>query len=51
MARFKNFIETKGAVLSKTAEFLPYYALPFVPDPRHHPSFEPLFEVCCLLEK
>ena len=43
MARFKEFIENKGASLSKTAEFLPFYALPFVPDIDTHPSFAVLF--------
>ena len=43
MARFKEFIENRGASLSKTAEFLPFYALPFVPDIDTHPSFAILF--------
>jgi hypothetical protein len=45
METFKAFLETRGADLSKTSQFLPYYALPYVPDPRHHPSFSDLFEV------
>lgn len=44
MSRFKVYIETSGAALSKTTEFLPLYALPFVPDIQHHPSFLHLFE-------
>ncbi|XP_020624050.1 lisH domain-containing protein ARMC9-like isoform X2 [Orbicella faveolata] len=43
MQVFKNYLETKGAALSQTTEFLPYYALPFIPDPTSHPSFKPLF--------
>ena len=27
---FKYFLDTKGSELSKTSEFLPYYALPYV---------------------
>lgn len=44
MARFKMYIESgAGAGLAQTSEFLPYYALPFVSDPKTHPSFESLF--------
>ena len=43
MQIFKSYLETKGAALSQTTEFLPYYALPFIPDPTSHPSFKPLF--------
>lgn len=43
MQVFKSYLETKGAALSQTTEFLPYYALPFIPDPTSHPSFKPLF--------
>lgn len=45
MQVFKTYLETKGAALSQTTEFLPYYALPFIPDPTSHPSFKPLFLV------
>ncbi|XP_008585988.1 PREDICTED: lisH domain-containing protein ARMC9-like, partial [Galeopterus variegatus] len=41
---FKTYLETKGAVLSQTTEFLPFYALPFVPNPMVHPSFKELFQ-------
>ena len=37
------FLETRGADLCKTTQFLSYYALPYVPDPRSHPSFNELF--------
>ncbi|NWT17834.1 ARMC9 protein, partial [Vireo altiloquus] len=40
---FKAYLETKGAALSQTTEFLPFYALPFVPNPMVHPSFKELF--------
>ena len=40
---FKRFLDTKGSELSKTSEFLPYYALPYVPNPIDHPSFKQLF--------
>ncbi|ELK17120.1 LisH domain-containing protein ARMC9 [Pteropus alecto] len=45
---FKTYLETKGAALSQTTEFLPFYALPFVPNPRAHPSFKELFQTQCV---
>ncbi|XP_033006772.1 lisH domain-containing protein ARMC9 isoform X7 [Lacerta agilis] len=44
VACFKTYLETKGAALSQTTEFLPFYALPFVPNPMIHPSFKELFQ-------
>ncbi|XP_068174887.1 lisH domain-containing protein ARMC9 isoform X2 [Antennarius striatus] len=44
ISNFKQYLETRGAALSQTAEFLPYYALPFVPNPTVHPSFRDLFQ-------
>lgn len=41
---FKTYLETKGASLSQSTEFLPFYALPFVPNPMVHPSFKELFQ-------
>ena len=43
MAGFRTFLETRGAELSRTPEFLPYYALPYVPQPADHPTFRELF--------
>eukprot|EP00064_Thunnus_orientalis_P005806 superscaffoldBa00000585_g5820 len=44
ISHFKQYLETQGAALSQTTEFLPYYALPFVPNPTVHPSFKNLFQ-------
>eukprot|EP01028_Stygiella_incarcerata_P012156 TRINITY_DN731_c0_g1_i1.p1 TRINITY_DN731_c0_g1~~TRINITY_DN731_c0_g1_i1.p1 ORF type:complete len:985 (-),score=325.54 TRINITY_DN731_c0_g1_i1:253-3099(-) len=41
---FKGFLESHGSALIQTPEFLPYYALPWVADPREHPSFTGLFK-------
>ena len=41
---FQYYLETRGAGLAHTGEFLPFYALPYVPQPEHHPSFEHLFQ-------
>ncbi|KAJ8328414.1 LisH domain-containing protein armc9 [Batrachochytrium dendrobatidis] len=43
MDAFKKFIETRGADQGGTSQFLQYYALPYVPDPQGHPSFQNLF--------
>mmetsp|Transcript_25630 Transcript_25630/g.71669 ORF Transcript_25630/g.71669 Transcript_25630/m.71669 type:complete len:917 (-) Transcript_25630:266-3016(-) len=43
MRGFKSFLETRGAELVRTGEFLPYYALPYVDNPTKHPSFKELF--------
>ena len=48
MNHFKVFLETAGASLSQTTEFLPYYALPYVPNPKAHPSYKELFSVSLL---
>ena len=45
MADFKAYLETRGSSLSQTTEFLPFYALPFVPNPKVHPSYKELFSV------
>ncbi|KAL5022853.1 hypothetical protein ScPMuIL_002008 [Solemya velum] len=43
MQGFKQYLETRGSTLSQTTEFLPFYALPFVPSPTSHPSYKELF--------
>ena len=40
MKAFKAFLETDGAVLAATPEFLAYYAMPYVPEISRHPSFK-----------
>ena len=51
METFKQFLESRGAELCKTNEFLSYYALPYVPDPRQHPSFRDMFTVRILISE
>ena len=43
MRTFKAFLETDGAALAVTPEFLAYYAMPYVPVIARHPSFRELF--------
>ena len=45
MTMLRSFLETKGETFSNEPELLPFYALPYVPDPLHHPSFKDLFTV------
>ena len=44
MEQFKHYLENRGSSLCKSTQFLAYFALPYVPDPRKHPSFKELFE-------
>lgn len=46
---FKQYLETRGAVLSQDTKFLPYCALPFISNPSIHPSFKGLFQVLHLV--
>ena len=46
MANLKYYLETKGSNMSQTTEFLPFFALPFIPNPRNHPSLQDIFQVC-----
>ncbi|KAI8808509.1 hypothetical protein BJ742DRAFT_853574 [Cladochytrium replicatum] len=43
MDSFKAFLETRGADLCKTTQFLSFYALPYVPNPMDHPTFRDVF--------
>ncbi|XP_049954899.1 lisH domain-containing protein ARMC9-like [Schistocerca serialis cubense] len=43
MTALKNFLETEGCEFSGETEFLRFYALPYVNDPKSHPSFQNLF--------
>ena len=40
---FKLYLDTKGAELSRTSEFLAFYALPYIQNPKEHPSFAHLY--------
>ncbi|CAD8138595.1 unnamed protein product [Paramecium octaurelia] len=47
---FKTYLDTKGQELSKTTEFLPYYALPYVQRPQEHQTYKHLFQNQWILE-
>lgn len=40
---FRIFLETKGELLSQISEFLPFYAFPYVVNPKNHPVYRELF--------
>ncbi|VDM32524.1 unnamed protein product [Hydatigera taeniaeformis] len=41
---FREFLDTKGKVLSQISEFLPFFAFPYVENPKSHPAYRELFE-------
>ena len=45
LQNIRDYIDHDGAILSGHQEFITYFALPFVPEPHTHPSFQHLFEV------
>ena len=44
MEDFKKYLEKKEIELSKTTEFLAYYALPYIPNPKGHPTYAQSFK-------
>lgn len=40
---FKKYLDSNGAKLSQVSEFLPFYALPYIPNPREHPVVKHFF--------
>lgn len=43
MSRFKEYLQTSEFARGEP-DFLQYYALPYLPDPKSHPSFQVLFQ-------
>ncbi|KAF0307173.1 LisH domain-containing protein ARMC9 [Amphibalanus amphitrite] len=39
-----DYLENKGKQLAGNEELLPFFALPYIPDPSKHPSFRQLFQ-------
>ncbi|THD26515.1 LisH domain-containing protein ARMC9 [Fasciola hepatica] len=44
LQEFRHYLETKGALLSQSTDLLPYYALPYAPNPKEHPIYQQLFK-------
>ncbi|KAL0481808.1 hypothetical protein AKO1_012402 [Acrasis kona] len=40
---FKNYIDRKGNLI-RSPDLLPFYALPYIPEPSTHPSFATIFQ-------
>ena len=45
MTEFKAYLESKDVEMSRTTEYLAYYALPYIQNPREHPSYKQIFTV------
>lgn len=45
LQRFREFLDTHHYDLSQSTEFLPFYALPYIPNPAEHPSFKQIFTI------
>lgn len=45
MSEFRSYLDNKGAIISQNQELATYFALPYIPDPSKHPSFQNLFLV------
>ncbi|CAL4125548.1 unnamed protein product, partial [Meganyctiphanes norvegica] len=44
MAVFRRFLEACPTRVGQVQDLLPFYALPYVPDPQRHPAFTPVFQ-------
>jgi LisH domain-containing protein ARMC9 len=45
MSSFKTYLENRGRSLSQTTEFLPFFALPYVPNPQDNHGYQKIFSV------
>ena len=45
MQNIRQFFDREGSFLASEQEYIHFFALPFVMEPREHPSFKALFEV------
>ena len=43
VTEFREYLDRRGILLADSPDLLPFYALPYVPDPLNHPSFEMIF--------
>jgi hypothetical protein len=50
MQSFKQYLDTKGKEFSVDPELLPYFALPYVPNPQEHPTFSAIFKQRWILD-
>ncbi len=45
MSEFRSYLDNRGSVLSHNQELAAYFALPYIPEPSKHPTFQNLFMV------
>ena len=45
MSEFRSYLDNRGSVLSQNQELAAYFALPYIPEPAKHPTFQNLFMV------
>jgi len=43
MMEFKKYLETNSTKLSQSQQYIPFYALPYIPDPKNHSLFKETF--------
>ena len=41
---FKMYLEARGKYISEKKEYLPYFALPYIPEPVSHPAISHIFK-------
>lgn len=44
MNNFQSYLSQLPQQIYSSTQFLRYYALPYMPNPQHHPSFQELFQ-------
>lgn len=45
MSQFRSYLDQRGSVISQNQDLASYFALPYIPDPSKHPSFQNIFLV------
>ena len=45
MSEFRSYLDSRGSIISQNEDLAAYFALPYIPDPSKHPSFQKLFHV------
>jgi len=45
MMEFKKYLEKNSTKLSQSPQYIPFYALPYISDPKHHTLFRETFTV------
>jgi hypothetical protein len=43
LAVFRHYLENQGAELARTSEYLNYYAIPYIKNPKNHAALKQIF--------